>query len=616
MCSESRGNYLLTGFRSISLNLCLSLLVFFFGCHYRIPDKALDSIENKDVPSWVSQRRDVRYPDLSYLIGVGVSDKDRSAADENARIDLVKQIEVELSGEETSFQFEASEKGEGHYTVSEGSNVKSTITSKVDIKMTGLTISERWYDEKEKMFYSLAVLNREAASNGLGRDIDNETAVINDLFSSGQRFEDDRVFSRAIDKYKEAYDHRVRLDALLERYHLIRKGVSEKESEKRDNIWKDLENAESGKQDAGIIKEIKSVSAIREIIDRLSMQISSDTKEYSWNEGIQFLTEQVISGVYEEGIIKVAVLDFVEARSGDRRILSRIIESDLKTTMTKAKDIQVIDTGESGENKKNTAERAKELSADFYLSGIYWHDDNSGLRINARMVDTKKETVISTGRVVLKKDSYNIFDLKEKGIEPRTNDGQGTYDLLVDKLYFSEEDDRRFNIDIWTDKKGYIIGDTLTIYFQSDKDCYVSLLDIGTSGKMTLLFPNSFYKDNFIKGGKTYSIPGDFFGFRINVSGPAGIERIKVIATPEPFPLAEGNTSHGFYSFDREDKKGLRDLSVVSDNLSSKSWAQDYVEIRIYEKSEDRIKKSRSIMAIPPEEPQVPIDIIGVPGRK
>ena len=142
------------------------------------------------------------------------------------------------------------------------------------------------------------------------------------------------------------------------------------------------------------------------------------------------------------------------------------------------------------------------------------------------------------------------------------------------------------------------------------------MLDIGTSGKMTLLFPNSFYKDNFIKGGKTYSIPGDFFGFRINVSGPAGIERIKVIATPEPFPLAEGNTSHGFYSFDREDKKGLRDLSVVSDNLSSKSWAQDYVEIRIYEKSEDRIKKSRSIMAIPPEEPQVPIDIIGVPGRK
>src|SRR3989304_1996102 len=611
MCSESRGNYLLTGFRSISLNLCLSLLVFFFGCHYRIPDKALDSIENKDVPSWVSQRRDVRYPDLSYLIGVGVSDKDRSAADENARIDLVKQIEVELSGEETSFQFEASEKGEGHYTVSEGSNVKSTITSKVDIKMTGLTISERWYDEKEKMFYSLAVLNREAASNGLGRDIDNETAVINDLFSSGQRFENDRVFSRAIDKYKEAYDHRVRLDALLERYHLIRKGVSEKESEKRDNIWKDLENAESGKQDAGIIKEIKAVSAIREIIDRLSMQISSDTKEYSWNEGIQFLTEQVISGVYEEGIIKVAVLDFVEARSGDRRILSRIIESDLKTTMTKAKDIQVIDTGEPGENKKSTAERAKELNADFYLSGIYWHDDNSGLRINTRMVDTKKGTVISTGRVVLKQDSYNIFDLKEKGTDPQTNDDQGEYDLLVDKLYFSEEGDRRFNIDIWTDKKGYIIGDTLTIYFQSDKDCYVSLLDIGTSGKMTLLFPNSFYKDNFIKGGKTYSIPGDFFGFRINVRGPAGIERIKVIATPEPFPIAEGNTAYGFYSFDREDKKGMRDLSVVSDNLSSKSWAQDYVEIRIFEKSEDRIKKSRSIMAIPPEEPQVPIDIIG-----
>ena len=47
-----------------------------------------------------------------------------------------------------------------------------------------------------------------------------------------------------------------------------------------------------------------------------------------------------------------------------------------------------------------------------------------------------------------------------------------------------------------------------------------------------------------------------------------------------------------------------------------KKIVEEHLENGIFEKSEDRIKKSRSIMAIPPEEPQVPIDIIGVPGRK
>lgn len=84
------------------------------------------------------------------------------------------------------------------------------------------------------------------------------------------------------------------------------------------------------------------------------------------------------------------------------------------------------------------------------------------------------------------------------------------------------------------DKSTYSVGDPVVFNFKADKDCYLVLIDIGTSGRTIILFPNRWHPDNRIEQGKVYRIPpsGSEYGYR--VEGPAGVERVKAIASLDP----------------------------------------------------------------------------------
>ena len=681
--------------------LLLILFVSPIGCHQRIQDMKQISVQ-KMAPSWVTKRKDARYPNTFYLLGIGVSEKDRASADESAQVDLVKQIGMELSGEETSFQLEASENNTKHSKITQESKIESTIKTKIEAKIAGLTISERWYDENNKKFYSLATLNRDIASKALKSEIINKKESVDNLYSSALDYEKDKEFVKALINYKEAYIEKVALDNLLQKYLVIKKksiesadqelelkiknrAVSTSEIKKKmdtlisrikiitvngnnqkglpaNPLSKELVvkvvidkeypvadvpveftfDSSTGEIDAEVLTDatgvarakvynvnssnkVNTISAVINIDGihelkkkkavftyHLQTQFSKELKEYTWHEGIVKLVEELIAKIYDEGVIKVAVLDFIEARSEKRLVLSKIIESDLEITFGMVEDLIVIDTEESMGKTKERRDRAKALKADIYLSGVYLLNDN-GLKINAKLVDTDKGTLISTARVIIARKEVNIADLKPAPYE-KQDIKTSSYDLVVDKLYFKEEEDQIFNIDVWTDKKEYEIGDALNILFKSDRDCYLNLLDIGTSGKLTVLFPNSFNSNNFIKGGRTYSIPRDFGKFTIDVVEPVGVERIKAIATLEPFTLVKGKISKGFYSIEKNNVRGIGGIKVSIENLSSVNWAQDYTEIRIYQKGVYRTMRTRSIKD--PDKPQPPIDIIGTSGVK
>lgn len=85
-----------------------------------------------------------------------------------------------------------------------------------------------------------------------------------------------------------------------------------------------------------------------------------------------------------------------------------------------------------------------------------------------------------------------------------------------------------------TDKEEYRVGEDVVIRFKADKDCYLALIDIGTSGKATILFPNKWHPDNFVEKDKAYIIPPLGSEFAYKVLPPAGLEHIKAIASIEP----------------------------------------------------------------------------------
>jgi hypothetical protein len=82
------------------------------------------------------------------------------------------------------------------------------------------------------------------------------------------------------------------------------------------------------------------------------------------------------------------------------------------------------------------------------------------------------------------------------------------------------------------------LGDAIRFNFRSQRDCYLTMVNLGTSGKIVVLFPNRYQPDGRILAGKVYrtETPGEM-PFRIRARGPAGRELVKVIATIDPLTL-------------------------------------------------------------------------------
>ncbi|MCC7261843.1 MAG: caspase family protein [Candidatus Latescibacteria bacterium] len=82
------------------------------------------------------------------------------------------------------------------------------------------------------------------------------------------------------------------------------------------------------------------------------------------------------------------------------------------------------------------------------------------------------------------------------------------------------------------------VGELLTFSFKTDRDCYLTLIDLGTTGKITVLFPNEYQPSGFVKAGQVYQTgTRGLLPFQIRASGPPGRELVKVIATLDSLAL-------------------------------------------------------------------------------
>jgi hypothetical protein len=142
-----------------------------------------------------------------------------------------------------------------------------------------------------------------------------------------------------------------------------------------------------------------------------------------------------------------------------------------------------------------------------------------------------------------------------------------------------------FNIQVWTDRKSYRIGDILKINFRSDVDCYLWLLDLGTSGKLFMIYPNPYVPDNLLRGGKTYSLPDERYDndFKWIINPPTGIERVKAIATVQYMstPGLAALKSDMAFSPMQESGRICRDIGIQTRKLPPSGWATTMCEFAV-----------------------------------
>jgi hypothetical protein len=140
-------------------------------------------------------------------------------------------------------------------------------------------------------------------------------------------------------------------------------------------------------------------------------------------------------------------------------------------------------------------------------------------------------------------------------------------------------------IHVWTDRQRYKVGDTLTFQFETTRDGYVTLVNAGTSGAVTILFPNRYSNGNQVKAKTRYSVPGPQDDYMMKVLGPPGIDLVYALVTLEPMKVVETDFSRTrsiFRSVDGPSTPLLtRDINVVVKQTPPDKQAKDILELEI-----------------------------------
>lgn len=126
------------------------------------------------------------------------------------------------------------------------------------------------------------------------------------------------------------------------------------------------------------------------------------------------------------------------------------------------------------------------------------------------------------------------------------------------------------------------IGDALRIRCEVDRDAYVTLVNVGPRGRVTVLFPNAFASANFVRAGAPVMVPDERQGFDCRLEPPAGRETILAYATLDPIRLisedvaavAPDPSAAAEHSDSRASESVARRLSTRLASIPRDRWTQ------------------------------------------
>lgn len=138
----------------------------------------------------------------------------------------------------------------------------------------------------------------------------------------------------------------------------------------------------------------------------------------------------------------------------------------------------------------------------------------------------------------------------------------------------------------WVDRQDstYAIGETVKVMVRANRDAYITVVNVGTSGATTVLFPNEESTVNFVKAGQVLTLPRASARWAIQAQGPGGVEVLKVFASTSAKAVYSGGKFHAagpFRAFNEGGSAAVRDLAVVLNADPAAQWAEYTKLIRV-----------------------------------
>ena len=98
---------------------------------------------------------------------------------------------------------------------------------------------------------------------------------------------------------------------------------------------------------------------------------------------------------------------------------------------------------------------------------------------------------------------------------------------------------------IATDKSQYRMGETVSMYATSAVPCYLTLINIGSSGLGRVLLPNAVQPQNLLPAGRPVVLPAAESSLEVTPVGPPGLETVTAICSADNRPVVAGNLEYG-----------------------------------------------------------------------
>ncbi|MGX9686738.1 PEGA domain-containing protein [Deinococcus wulumuqiensis] len=128
----------------------------------------------------------------------------------------------------------------------------------------------------------------------------------------------------------------------------------------------------------------------------------------------------------------------------------------------------------------------------------------------------------------------------------------------------------------------YIDGESIRISTTVNRDAYVYLFNVDSSGEVTQILPNRLSNSggNFVKANTTVSFPAQGDNFTFNVAGPVGLNKVLALASLEPLNLDQitsfKTTQDQFATASTRGQDQLAQaLSIVVNPIPQNSWVSD-----------------------------------------
>jgi len=139
-------------------------------------------------------------------------------------------------------------------------------------------------------------------------------------------------------------------------------------------------------------------------------------------------------------------------------------------------------------------------------------------------------------------------------------------------------------VKLWANQTRYRVGDRVTFGLEANRDAFVTLVNVGTSGEITVLFPNRFSGGHGVKAGKTYSIPEAADSYELKIKGPPGAELVYALATLKPvifFSTDFASTGGVFQSATDRASSFTRDINAAAKSIPLREQAKAMIELEV-----------------------------------